>query len=65
MKKAIMSIFMVGAVTVMTGCCWDGGCAGYVRPVAVCNGCGTCGTSCVKYTTCGTCGYGYGYNDWY
>lgn len=63
MKKVIMSIFMAGAVTVLTGCCWDGGCAGYVRPVAVCNGCNTCTTCAVS--TCGTCGYGYGYNDWY
>ena len=61
MKKTIMSIILVVAVTVLTGCCWDGGCAGYVAPVSTCGGCNTC-SSC---NTCGTCGYGYGYNDWY
>lgn len=58
MKKSILSFILAGAVLTLTGCCWDGGCAGYVQPVSCCNTCTTC-------NTCGTCGYGYGYNDWY
>ncbi len=61
MKRLIMSIVLAGSVIVLTGCgCWEGGCAGYVRPVSCCNTCSTCAVN-----VCSTCGYGYGYNDWY
>lgn len=57
MKRLMMSMVLAGSFIVLTGCgCWDGGCAGYVRPVS----CNTCAVN-----TCSTCGYGYGYNDWY
>lgn len=62
MKRLFIAMVLAGSFTVLTGCgCWDGGCAGYVRPVAVCGSCNTC-TTC---NSCTTCGYGYGYNDWY
>lgn len=62
MKRLLMSIALAGSFFVMTGCCNDGGCAGYVRPVSCCN---SCATSSCGVSACNTCAYGYGYNDWY
>lgn len=54
MKKIILSLILIGSVSLLTGCAT--GCGG---------GCGYAyvQTSCCN--ACTTCGYGYGYNDWY
>ncbi len=75
MKRLLISIVLVGAVTVLAGCCSNGTCGAYTNsyytvPVSTCSTCGVrpvrpvCGT-CAVSNTCSTCGYGFGYNDWY
>lgn len=54
MKRLSIALILAGSVLLLTGCatgCGGGGC-GYVQ------------SSCCN-TTCSTCGYGSGYNDWY
>ena len=72
MKRLLMSVVLVGAVTVLAGCCYNGACGTYRNtyytvPVSTCSTCGVrpvCAT-CAVSNTCSTCGYGFGYNDWY
>lgn len=69
MKRLFISIMLVGAVAVLTGCCSSGGCGVYYTStyVPVASTCSTCNVRpvCSNCNTCSTCGYGYGYNDWY
>ncbi len=68
MKKLYSTVILAGIIMVLTGCCGSGSCGGgsyanysTIRPVSNC--CSTC-NSCAS-NTCGSCAYGYGYNDWY
>ena len=71
MKRLLISIVLAGGLTALVGCCNTGGCGAYtttyVAPVV--STCSTCGVRPVCSTcatnTCSTCGYGFGYNDWY
>jgi len=60
MKRFLLTIVILGAVTVLSGCGFNSCCN--TRSYATSSGCGdVCGYS----TSCNTCSYGYGYNDWY
>lgn len=63
MKQLLMTLVLVGSVTLLTGCgCYNGGC-GYVQQTTYTTCGGACG--CGGCGVCNACGYGYGYNDWY
>ena len=65
MKKFFISIFMVGALGLLAGCCTNdlcGSTAMHEVPVSTCNSCvsacQTCGNSC------GACGSSVGYSSY-
>lgn len=65
MKKILISMFIVGSLSLLGGCCTNDLCGSDTMYVATTTSCGSCASACQTCgNSCGACGSSVGYSSY-